>query len=184
MPVGFTEDQEQFRDVVARFLGDKSPPTAVRKLMADAKGYDADVWRQLAQDLGLLGTHLPERYGGFGFGPVEQGIIAQEMGRFLFCGPYFASAVMAGYAVLNAADDAQRSRLLGDIATGARIATLVLDDLAEPAGVGRSLRAERGTISGVADKVVDAQVADVLIVAAASAAGVSLYEVEPGHAQH
>ena len=183
MPVGFNADQEQFRDVVARFLAAKSPPTAVRELMASAQGYDEAVWQQLGQELGVLGTHLPEAFGGFGFGPIEQGIIAQEMGRSLFCGPYFASAVMAGYAILNAADDAQKTRLLGGIANGGVIATLVLDDLAEPANIGHALRAQDGSISGVADKVVDAQVADVLIVAAQDSAGVSLYEVQAQHAQ-
>ena len=183
MPVGFSEDQEQFRDVVARFLADKSPPTAVRRLMADPVGYDPAVWRQMSAELGLVGTHLPESYGGFGFGPVEQGIVAQELGRYLFCGPYFASAVMAGYAVLNAATEEQKTRLLADIASGGTIAALVLDDLSSPDAVGTSLKEANGTLSGVANKVVDAQVADVFIVAAASDAGVSLYEVDPNAAQ-
>ena len=36
----FSEDQEQFRENIARFLADRSPPTEVRKLMADDQGYD------------------------------------------------------------------------------------------------------------------------------------------------
>ncbi len=180
--VGFTEDQMQFGEVVARFLADKSPPTAVRELMASTSGYDPAVWSQLSGEVGLLGTHLPERYGGFGFGPIELGIICQEMGRHLYCGPYFASAVMAGYAILNTGNETQKTHLLGQIATGETIATLVLDDLSAPEAVGQHLTTAGGTLSGVANKVVDAQVADTLVVAAKSAGGVSLYVVQAEHA--
>ena len=36
----FTDEQEQFRSAVRRFLNDKSPTTEVRRLMATAEGYD------------------------------------------------------------------------------------------------------------------------------------------------
>ena len=60
MQTEFTEDQEQFREVVARFLQDKSTPLSVRKMMASEAGYDKDVWRQLCEEVGVAGTHIPE----------------------------------------------------------------------------------------------------------------------------
>ncbi len=179
MQVGFTEDQLQFRDVVSRFLKDKSPPTAVRALMDSEQGYDSEVWQQLSQEIGLLGIHLPEAYGGFGFGPIELGVIAQEMGRYLFCGPYFASAVMAGYAVLNSANEEAKERLLPELAAGTKIAALVLDDLSDAATVGTGISASDGRLNGTAGIVVDAHVADTLIVVAGTPEGLSLYEVAP-----
>tara|TARA_B110000902_G_scaffold121332_1_gene142126 strand:- start:2897 stop:4012 length:1116 start_codon:yes stop_codon:yes gene_type:complete len=183
MALGFSEDQDTFREVVARFLADKSQPTAVRELMVTSAGYDAAVWKQLSEEVGLLGTHLPEQFGGFGYGPVEMGIIAEEMGRFLYCGPFFASAVMAGYAVLGAGNDADKLRLLPGIAAGSTIAALVLDDLNSPERVGEKIAATALTdgyqLSGVASMVVDAQAANVLIVAATTEQGVSLFEVNP-----
>src|SRR5260370_5556333 len=62
----FTDEQEQFRSAVRRFLNDKSPTTEVRRLMATAEGYDPAVWRQLSEDLALPGIHIPEQYGGAG----------------------------------------------------------------------------------------------------------------------
>lgn len=181
MVLGFTEDQRVFRDVVARFLADKSKPSAVRALMASQSGYDPDVWKQLSGEVGLLGTHLPEEFGGFGYGPIEMGIISEEMGRHLYCGPFFASAVMAGYAVLGAGSEQDKLRLLPGIADGSCIATLVLDDLNSPAAVGQKIDAipigDQYQLSGAAKMVVDAQVADLMIVAAQSQAGVSLFEV-------
>ena len=103
MQTMYTEEQEQFREVVARFLRVKSTAADVRQLMASSEGYDLAVWQQLCGEVGLAGTHIPEEYGGVGLGPVELGIVAEEMGRHLYCGPFFASSVMAGYALLNGA---------------------------------------------------------------------------------
>ncbi len=178
MQTGFNPDQLQFRDVVGRFLADKSPPSEVRRLMETERGHDPDVWAQLSGELGLTGTHLPEAYGGHGFGPVELGIICQEMGRYLYCGPFLASTVMAGYAILNAGSEADKQALLPGIAGGESIAALVLDDLADPAAVGSSIDARDGRLNGRADIVIDAHVADLLVVAARESAGVSLFAVE------
>ena len=91
----FSEDQEQFRENIARFLADRSPTTEVRKLMADEQGYDPEVWSMLSNQLGLCGIAVAEQYGGAGFGPQELAIACEEMGRALYCGPFMASAVCA-----------------------------------------------------------------------------------------
>ena len=83
MDFSFTDEQEEFRSVVQRFLQQKSPTTEVRRLMETGEGYDPDVWRQLSEDLGLPAIHIPEAYGGAGFGPVELGIVMEELGRSL-----------------------------------------------------------------------------------------------------
>lgn len=183
MQVGFTPDQMQFRDVVDRFMADKSPPTEVRRLMESEQGYDSAVWLKLSQEVGLLGTHIPEALGGFGFGHVEQGIISEAMGRYLYCGPYFSSAVMAGYALLNGAEETHQTRLLSAIAGGEVIAAVGLDNLDDPSQVGHSLSEHQGRVSGTAPMVVDAHVADLLLVVVQSADDLALYEVDAGDAE-
>ena len=179
MQTEFTQDQEQFREVVSRFLQDKSPPTAVRKMMASDQGYDSVVWQQLCGEVGLAGTHIPEAYGGFGFGPIELGIVAEEMGRHLYCGPFFASSVMAGYALLGAADEASKKKLLPGIASGDTIATLVLDNLNSPVQVGQALQANaQNALTGTASIVVDAHIANLLVVIANTATGLGLFSVK------
>src|ERR1700746_1182644 len=79
----FTDEQEQFRSAIRRFLNDRSPTTEVRRLMATAEGYDPAVWRQLSEELALPGIHIPEQYGGAGFGMVELCIVTEESGRVL-----------------------------------------------------------------------------------------------------
>lgn len=128
MQFSFTEEQEEFRSILRRFLEDKSPTTEIRRLMETDEGYDPDVWRQICQDLGLTAVHIPEEYGGQGFGFVELGIVVEEMGRALLCAPYFATTVLAATAILNAGSEEQKQTLLPDIASGARIATLAFTE--------------------------------------------------------
>ena len=63
--------------------------------MATETGWDRDSWKKLNQELGLTAVHIPEEYGGQGFGCVELGIVLEEMGRALLCAPYFSSVVLA-----------------------------------------------------------------------------------------
>jgi alkylation response protein AidB-like acyl-CoA dehydrogenase len=166
----FTDEQEQFRSALRRFLNDKSPTTEVRRLMATAQGYDPEVWRQLSEELALPGIHIPEQYGGAGFGMVELCIVTEELGRALFCGPYFSSTVLAANAILNAGTEAQKSSLLPDLASGARLATLAVTELNgrwEPSKIElvATRVADGYRLDGVKSYVVDGHLADLLIVA-------------------
>ena len=66
MNFGFSEEQEELRRQVRRFLEEKSPETEVRRLMATTEGYDPAVWSQMADQLGLQAMTIPEAYGGAG----------------------------------------------------------------------------------------------------------------------
>ena len=128
VPFTFTDAQRQFRDVVRRFLGEVSPPTAVRRLMATDSGFDPDVWERLAGELGLCAIHVPEACGGQGFSFVELGIALEDMGRALLCAPYYSSAVLATGAIQHCGSEAQRTALLPPLAAGARRGTLALTE--------------------------------------------------------
>ena len=168
---GFTEEQEQFRESVQRFLKDKSPATAVRRLMETDDGYDPAVWRALSNDLALPGIHLPEQYGGSGFGMAELCIVMEEFGRALLCAPYFSTAVLAANAIMNAGTKDQQASLLPDLASGARIATLALTELGgdwDPQRIELTAKpaADGYVLDGIKSYVTDGHLADLLIVAA------------------
>jgi len=175
----FTDEQEQFRSAVRRFLNDKSPTTEVRRLMATAEGYDPAVWRQLSEELALPGIHIPEQYGGAGFGMVELCIVAEEFGRALLCAPYFSTAVLAANAILNAGADQQKAAFLPDLAKGARLATLAItepDGNWDPAGIKAvaTRDADGFRLEGAKSYVIDGHIADLLIVAARAPATMGL----------
>src|SRR5579872_6800054 len=91
----FSEEQEELRKAVRRFLEDKSPESEVRALMDTVDGFDPAVWRQMAEQLGLQGLVIPEEFGGSGFSYVELVVVLEEMGRALLCAPYFSSVALA-----------------------------------------------------------------------------------------
>jgi alkylation response protein AidB-like acyl-CoA dehydrogenase len=179
----FTDEQEQFRSAIRRFLNDKSPTTEVRRLMATAEGYDPQVWRQMSEELALPGIAIPEQYGGAGFGMVELCIVAEELGRALLCAPFFSTSVLAANAILNAGTEEQKASLLPDLASGARLATLAIT---EPNGSWDPASIEtvaRFRIDGTKSYVVDGHIADLLVVAArvpssSGRAGLGLFTVD------
>ena len=116
MKFSFSDEQVEFRTALRRFLSDTSPSVETRRLMETDIGYDADVWRQMSQDLGLTAIHIPESYGGQGFGVSELAIATEEMGRALLCAPYFASTVLGATAIMHAGSEDQKQTLLPGIA--------------------------------------------------------------------
>src|SRR3546814_2979632 len=184
MNFAFSEEQEELRRITRSFLESKSPESEVRRLMDTEEGYDEKVWGQMANELGLQSLIIPEEFGGQGFTFVELTVVLEEMGRALLCAPYFSSCVLAASALLHAGDDAAKQAHLPGIASGETIATLAFT---EPNG-NWDARRIWGTVSkdGEAYKssgtkmfVLDGAQANLLIVAAKTDAGVSLFAVDP-----
>jgi alkylation response protein AidB-like acyl-CoA dehydrogenase len=128
MILGVTEEQEELRASVRRFLADRAPISAVRELMETTDGLDAGVWRQAGEQLGLQGIAIPEEYGGAGFSFAEQAIVLEELGAALYGGPYLASAVFAATALLASPDADAKKKYLPGIASGETIATLAFTE--------------------------------------------------------
>src|ERR1700730_1156317 len=124
MDFSFTNEHDQLRQTVRRFLENESNEQTVRKLMETERGYDARTWERMASELSLVGLIVPEQYGGAGLGPVELSIVMEEMGRLLFCGPYLSTAVLGAGALLYGADQSAKAKLLPAITSGKAIATL------------------------------------------------------------
>jgi alkylation response protein AidB-like acyl-CoA dehydrogenase len=183
----FSEEQEQLREAVRRFLEAKSPESEVRRLMETTEGYDPAVWQQMANELGLQSLHIPEAYGGQGFTFVELGIVLEEQGRALLCAPYFSTVVLAANAILNAGSDDEKAALLPGIASGETIATLAFT---EPNGKwdadGITMEATQSgdgfTLNGTKMFVLDGHTAGLIVVVARTAGssgedGISFFTV-------
>ncbi|MGH8980029.1 MAG: acyl-CoA dehydrogenase family protein, partial [Acidimicrobiales bacterium] len=180
MNFSFSEEQEELRSAVRRFLADKSPESEVRRLMGTEEGYDPAVWRQMADQLGLQSLAIPEQYGGAGFGFVELVAVLEEMGAALLCAPYFSSVILAAHALTTSGDDAAKHEWLPKIASGEAIGTLaLLEDGGEWALDAVALSGARSGEDWVLDGhktfVLDGHVADLVLVAARTDAGLSLF---------
>ncbi len=187
MNFAFTEEQEQLRQFVRQFLEEKSSEAAVREQMDTDDGYDAAVWKQMAEQLGLQSLVIPEEFGGQGFSFVELGVVLEEMGRALLCAP-FLSGVLASAAILHSGDDGAKAAHLPGIASGETIATLAFTEESgkwDETGITMEATAAGGqpeglshTVSGVKSFVIDGHTANLIIVAARTGAGVSLFAVD------
>src|SRR5580693_4625383 len=128
MDFAFSEEQDELRRAVHRFLQEKSPETEVRRLMETEEGYDPAVWSQMADQLGLQSLTIPEAYGGSGFSYVELIVVLEEMGNALLCAPYFSTVALAANALLTSGDESAMTDLLPGLASGETIGTLAITE--------------------------------------------------------
>ena len=185
MNFAFSEEQEELRKTVRSFLEQKSPETEVRRLMETEEGYDAAVWKQMGEQLGLQGLIIPEEFGGSGYTYVELGVVLEEMGRALLCAPYFSTVVLAANTLIHSGDDAAKGEYLPGIASGETIATLAFT---EPSGkwdeagitLAASKKGDGWTLSGTKSFVLDGATANLILVAGRTDKGVSLFAVDAG----
>ncbi|MCM3883688.1 acyl-CoA dehydrogenase [Frankia sp. R82] len=95
-------------------------------------------WRRMTE-LGWLGLHLPEEYGGSGFGLAELAIVGEGLGGQVAGGPFLST--VAASAVIAAVGGAElRAALLPGLVDGSRVASLataatVIADAAGTVGV-------------------------------------------------
>lgn len=181
-------DQLQLRDAVRRLLAGHSSSEQVRRAIAAPPGYDRELWRRMAQELGLHGIAVPERFGGSGAGTVELAVVAEELGRALTPGPFLSTVVLAAGALLESGDDAACERWLPGIVAGDTVATLaVLEEPADWDFAGIAVTATPAgkgwTIDGRKTFVTDGHTADLVLVLAMTADGPGLFAVETSAAE-
>lgn len=179
MSILFDEVHQDFRTHVRKFMDVTSTSARVRTLIDSETGFDAAVWSKMAHELGLQSLIIPEQYGGAGATVVELAIALEEAGRGLHSSPLLASAALATTAILASADDAAMARLLPPMAEGSLIATLAVIEGPGPwsrnVATTASRTADGYTLTGVKATVLDASVADVLLVSARHETGVGLF---------
>lgn len=179
-----TPEQADLRDTVADLLAKRCPESEVRRLMASESGRDPAVWSALA-GMGLLGLVIPEEFGGSGAGAAELGVVSEQFGRALFCGPYLSTAVLTPYLLLALGDAGECAAVLPRIASGEVVTTVAF---AEPrAGSARpperpdtvaEATAGGWLLTGQKTCVLDAQSADLIYVSAETGSDTSIFAVD------
>ncbi|MBV1688143.1 acyl-CoA dehydrogenase family protein [Novosphingobium sp. G106] len=142
MDVTATDDQLMLRDMTRRFLEERSPIGAVRRLADGGERIDLGAWREGAE-LGWIALFVPEAHGGIAEmseGVVDAAIVAEELGRVVFSGPFLSSCVVAD-AVSRAGTAEQQASILPGLASGQTIAAWCLG------GTGAAAGAEPGAIT-------------------------------------
>lgn len=123
MDFNLNKEQELLRDGLGKFLATRYDLEKSRTAAKLGPGWQPDIWRGLADELGILGAAFPESVGGIGGGPVEIMVIAEELGRALVIEPFIDTVVVAG-GLLQRTDNPAAAALLERIADGSAIVAL------------------------------------------------------------
>ncbi len=181
MDFDFSEDEKTLKDEAKRFLKDRCPPKAVRRVLEGEYPFDRELWKAIGE-LGWIGAAIPEQYGGAALGHVGLCAIAEEIGAALAPVPFGSTVYLLAEALMLAGTDAQKTKWLPKIAKGEVIGCFAEAEGAE-ARSGKPLATvfEKGSLNGTKLPVADGLYADLAVVTARTGGeGEALYLVELG----
>ncbi len=185
MDFTYDEEQQALREAVRGLVGKAySDFENRRRTVAEDPGFDEKLWTRLAE-MGVLGLPFDEDDGGMGAGPIEVGIVAQELGRVLAPEPFLTSVVLAGGVVAGAGTPPQRASVLGALASGESVLVFAHAEpgarwTASATSVTAAGSGSSWTLSGVKEPVPYGARADLLVVSASlDDGGTGLFLVSP-----
>ncbi|MBV8979815.1 MAG: acyl-CoA dehydrogenase, partial [Acidimicrobiia bacterium] len=153
MTIAITDDHRALGATASELLLKRDARGAARALLEAPAEELPELWSDIVE-VGWLGLHLPEAYGGSGFGLEELVVVVEELGRAVTPGP-FVPTVIASAFVAAAGDDALKAALLPGLADGSRTAGVALEG---------NVTISSGKASGSAAPVLGGGLADVVLV--------------------
>src|SRR5215469_13597012 len=152
MPIAITDDHRDLAKTASDFLSKNGARGAARALLEAQTEPLPGFWAGMG-NIGWLGLHIPEKYGGSGFGLPELVIVIEELGRAVAPGPFVPTVIASAViSALGAPDLAER--LLPGLAVGSLVGAV---------GLGGDLEVRDGAVYGSAGVVISGQLADVLV---------------------
>ena len=182
MNFAFSEEQEELRRIVRQFLESKSSEAEVRRLM-DTEGYDPATWSQMGDQLGLQSLTIPEEFGGSGLRLRRARRRARGDGALAAVRAVLLERRARGQRAAALRRRRGQEGLLPGIASGETIATLAFTEESgkwDESGITiAATKAGDGyKLNGTKMFVLDGHTANLIIVAARTDAGVSLFPVD------
>ncbi len=166
------EERDELRSTARSLCDRKSPSERVRAVVADPPGFDRALWDEMV-GLGWSSIHVPAAHGGSDAGYAALAVVLHELGRAMVPSPFLASAVLATSALMCSDNNALASELLGALVAGGSIGSVAFastDGTYEVSRLTTGWERVDATVrlNGSSGFVLDADVADVLIVGACS----------------
>ncbi len=171
----FDETDAALADAAQRYASERHAFEAKQRLVPAQRRFRAEAWQELAE-LGWLGVASSEEEGGLGLRIGSIALLAQAAGRALINEPLISCGFLAPDIVMRHGSAAQRARLLPLLGAGAlRVACLFADQAAP-------IVARQGRLHGRREVVLDADLADGLLVQALDADGMARWHWVDGTA--
>ncbi len=128
MAIALSDEHQALTMSVRGWLESHCPPSVPRALLDVEVEELQPIWKEMAAE-GWLGIHLPEEFGGQGFGLFELAVVLEETGRSMVPGPLLPT-VATSALVSESADPAVKARFLPGLIDGTSPATLSLGESA------------------------------------------------------
>ncbi len=182
MDFNLSKEQELLRDGLTKFLSTRYDLEKSRSAAKTGAGWQPEIWRSFADELGILGATFGEDVGGIGGGPVELMVITEALGHALVVEPYVDTVVVCG-GLLRRAGGERASALLSEISAGTAIVALAASeaefgDRWQDAATTAERDGEGWIINGSKTMAMTAPLATHLLVTATTSEGLSLFLVD------
>ena len=155
MGIALTDDHRELAEVARGFLTSQKARSAARSLLDAPEEARPPFWQGIVE-LGWLGLHIDEEYGGSGYGLPELVVVIDELGRAVAPGP-FVPTVIASAVIAKDGTAEQKSRLLPGLIDGTVTAGIGLEG---------HVGLNDGVADGEAGLVLGAGLGDLLLIAA------------------
>jgi alkylation response protein AidB-like acyl-CoA dehydrogenase len=123
------EEEQAVAELTRTILMDHATNERLKELESGDAPYDDALWQTLAKS-NLLGTAIPDAYGGSDLGFMSLCLLLQEVGRTVAPIPAFPALVLGALPLARFGSDAQKKEWLPEIAAGERILTAALSEFA------------------------------------------------------
>lgn len=187
MDVVLSENQTLLQQATRRFVEARHTVSQTRKLADAGETMAKKAWADCAAQ-GWIGLFVPGEHGGMAAeaeGVIDAAIVAEELGRQVYAGP-FASNAVAAFAIAKSGSAGQQAQFLPSLASGDMTATNCFagtgaqDGLA-PTGL-TATRSDGGyRIDGAAGFVENAAGAGLFIATACAGEALSQFLVAADH---
>jgi butyryl-CoA dehydrogenase len=162
------ESYNEIRDMIAKFSDSEVAP------VAHAIDKNAEIPKELIQKLGengLLGSYIPEEYGGAGMDYTSYSVIIEELSRNCGSTGVFVSAhtSLCVWPILNFGTEEQKKKFLPKLATGEYIGSFCLSEpnAGSDAGSLTTFAEDKGDhyeLNGTKNWITNGKEADIMIV--------------------
>ena len=181
-----TDDQKMLQETAANFLAEEGSIAKQLRHWRDigcSDGFGHGLWKSFAE-LGLTGICIPASHGGLGLGTTEVVLVLEEVGRNLTLSPFLMTAVVAARAIEGTAHaDQWYPRVL----SGEGVLAFAVDEGPRhaPEQVGLEARRQGNgfVLNGGKQFVVQGASADMIVTAARTDDGITLFAVPQGAAE-
>ncbi len=184
MDFSFREEEQAVTELARKILEDHATNERMKELEASEAPYDGKLWQALARS-NLLGTAVPEAYGGSDLGFMSLCLLLQEVGRTVAPVPVFPALVLGALPLAEFGSEAQKKEWLPGIARGESILTAALSEYESSDPLAPATRAEiQGDdycLTGIKTNAPCAeQATQVLVPASFEDGSIGLFFVDPG----